>query len=150
MKGKAFIVDLDGTFCDTSHRQHLVEAKKWDEFYAALVHDPVHQWCDDLVWALTQEMRWKPLFVSGRPEKCRADTVKWFEGLWGITLDDKFKLFTRKDGDFRKDAIVKTEIYVAHIEPYYDIQLCIDDRSQVVDAWRELGLVCLQCAPGNF
>lgn len=56
----------------------------------------------------------------------------------------------RKTGDYRKDCIVKEEIYRKDIEPIYDILFCVDDRKQVVDAWRELGLTCLQCAEGNF
>jgi DNA transposition AAA+ family ATPase len=32
----------------------------------------------------------------------------------------------------------------------YNVRFAIDDRDRVVDAWRDLGLVCLQCAPGDF
>lgn len=151
-KKDAIIVDLDGTMCDTSHRQHLVDAKKWDEFYEALDHDPINQWCDDVVWAVQNEMRWKIIYVSGRPEKYRKKTVAWFTEKWGVEVgqDEDFKLFMRKDGDFRQDAIIKKEIYQNHIEPFFNVKLCIDDRKQVVDMWRSLGLVCFQCAEGDF
>lgn len=56
----------------------------------------------------------------------------------------------RKDGDFRKDSIVKEEIYREWIEPFHEVLFCIDDRKQVVDMWRSIGLTCLQCAEGNF
>jgi hypothetical protein len=37
-----------------------------------------------------------------------------------------------------------------HIRPNYDVKYVIDDRDQVVDMWRSLGLRVLQVAPGNF
>jgi hypothetical protein len=155
-KEKAIIVDLDGTYCNTDHRQHLVEAKNWDGFYEALVNDKPNKWCEDLVFALEHEGDFKIIFVSGRPEKYRELTLQWFESLWGYERTDLkegfdfITLFMRKDGDFRKDSIIKEEIYREHIEPKYDIHFCIDDRKQVVDMWRSIGLVCLQCAEGNF
>jgi hypothetical protein len=56
----------------------------------------------------------------------------------------------RKYGDFRQDSIVKQEIYEQLIAPDYDILCVLDDRQQVVDMWREIGLTCLQVAPGDF
>lgn len=156
VKPKAIIVDLDGTMCDTSHRQHLVEAKNWEGFYEALVDDKPNKWCDDMIFAMENELGWHPIFVSGRPEKYREKTLKWFEELWGYGPEDLVSgatfmtLYMRPDGDFRKDAIVKAEIYYDKILPYWDVQLCIDDREQVVVMWRSLGLVCLQCAEGDF
>lgn len=146
-KRAAIIVDLDGTLCDTKHRQHLVEKKKWDEFYEALVDDRPHDWCERLVQAMG-EKGYEIVFVSGRPEKYRTATLDWFD-----RVDSDFRcypLFMRKDGDFRQDAIIKEEIYREHIEPQFDVQFCVDDRKQVVDMWRSIGLTCLQCAEGNF
>ena len=37
----------------------------------------------------------------------------------------------------------REEIYDEEIRPHYIVRLCIDDRTQVVDMWREKGLVCL-------
>lgn len=37
-----------------------------------------------------------------------------------------------------------------NIKDKYDVLFAIDDRSSVVDMWRDLGLVCLQCAEGAF
>jgi len=56
----------------------------------------------------------------------------------------------RKSKDNRKDSIVKEEIYRKHIFPFYYIQFVLDDRNQVVDHLRELGLTVFQVAPGNF
>jgi hypothetical protein len=56
----------------------------------------------------------------------------------------------RKYGDYRKDYVVKREIYEQLIAPDYDILCVLDDRNSVVDMWREIGLTCLQVAPGDF
>ena len=146
MKQKAIIVDLDGTLCNADHRKHLVEntPKDWDSFYEGLVHDKPHEWCLDLIDGMRGMA--EIIFVSGRPDNYYEHTQEWLTR-HGLHI---WPLFMRKQGDFRKDSIVKTEIYRAHIEPIYQVLFCVDDRQQVVDAWRELGLVCLQCAPGNF
>lgn len=155
-KIKAILCDLDGTMCNTDHRQHLVDNKKWDDFYEALEHDPINKWCDDLCFAMSagDAMKAQIIFVSGRPEKYRAKTLAWFAKQWDLEVEDldasDFILHMRKDGDFRKDSIIKEEIYREHIEPKFDVMFCIDDRKQVVDMWRSIGLVCLQCAEGNF
>jgi hypothetical protein len=56
----------------------------------------------------------------------------------------------RSAGDMRKDSIVKEEIYRQEILGRYNVWFVLDDRNQVVDMWRLLGLRCLQVAPGNF
>jgi hypothetical protein len=56
----------------------------------------------------------------------------------------------RKEGDNRKDCIVKEEMFRAHMLPHYYTMLAVDDRDQVVRLWRDLGLTVLQVADGNF
>jgi hypothetical protein len=56
----------------------------------------------------------------------------------------------RKKGDRREDYLVKEEIYKNHIDQIYNVMFVLEDRKQVVDMWRRLGLTCLQCAPGEF
>lgn len=143
---KAIIVDLDGTLCNTDHRQHHVTAKPkdWMAFYGKLNQDAPNKWCLYLIDGMRGLA--EIIFVSGRPDEYYEQTKMWLEG-HGL---DIWPLFMRKSGDFRKDSIVKHEIYHTHIEPHYEVLFCVDDRQQVVDAWRELGLTCLQCAKGDF
>jgi hypothetical protein len=56
----------------------------------------------------------------------------------------------RKTDDFRKDSIIKEEIYQNEIEGKYNVLCVLDDRNQVVEFWRAKGLVCFQVAPGDF
>jgi hypothetical protein len=62
----------------------------------------------------------------------------------------QYQLFMRKTDDFRKDAIIKEEIYQNEIEGKYNVLFILDDRNSVCDFWRSKGLVCFQVAPGDF
>ena len=42
------------------------------------------------------------------------------------------------------------ELYEQHVKDHYDVLCVFDDRNQVVDMWREIGLKCLQVQPGDF
>lgn len=86
------------------------------------------------------------LYVSGREDKYREPTERWLKK----NLLPTGPLFMRKTGDHRKDWIVKGEIFDAHIRGKYNVEFCLDDRNQVVDFWRSIGLTCLQVAPGDF
>lgn len=89
----------------------------------------------------------KVVFVSGRTDEYYNQTEAWLLG-YGISYYEA--LFMRPTGDTRKDAIVKEEIYHREIEGKYNVLFVLDDRNQVVDMWRSLGLTCLQVAEGNF
>jgi len=147
-KQKAIIVDLDGTLCDSSHRKHFVETdgkKDWNKFYDGMVDDPINQWCYDIISTVGYYI----IFVTGRPSKYRKMTYDWLKK---HTIYDSSNsiLLMRPNENFEKDSIIKERLYKEEIKPRFDIQFCIDDRKQVVDMWRSNGLVCLQCAEGNF
>jgi len=55
----------------------------------------------------------------------------------------------RKDGDQRKDNVIKQEI-LKHIKEKYEISFAFDDRKSVVDMWRENGVFCFQCQDHNY
>lgn len=107
----------------------------------------------------------KIIFCSGREDKYRPETIRFIEKyckvaqIQNTTWDRpdneeivpiQYELFMRKTDDFRKDAIIKEEIYQNEIEGKYNVLLVLDDRDQVVNFWREKGLTCFQVAPGNF
>lgn len=143
----AIIIDMDGTLSDCEHRRHFVsgEKKDWKSFNESCSMDPPNDWCVSLACKLAA--CYDIIVVSGRNEEFREITQAWISKQ-GIPITD---LFLRPDGDFRKDSVVKEEIYNKYIKNNYpNVAFCIDDRKQVVDMWRSLGLVCLQCAEGNF
>ena len=84
-------------------------------------------------------------------ENC-YDLTRWWltSHLIGASIRYTPLLFMRGYGNHQRDDIVKEELYTKNVKPYYDVELVIDDRQQVVDMWRKLGLTCWQVAPGNF
>lgn len=144
----AIIVDLDGTLCNTVHRQHHMNGPKkdWKAFYGAIAEDDPNEWCRTIV-EMHAERGYEILFVSGRPGQYREVTETWLKRVMPMV---QYTLLMRPEGDFRKDCDVKLEIYQQHIEPYYNIAFALDDRQQVVDMWRAQGITCLQCAKGDF
>jgi hypothetical protein len=84
--------------------------------------------------------------VSGRDEAARQKTEEWLE-FYGLKYE---KLLMRKAGDFRKDNIVKEEIYNHYIKGKYNVTVIYDDRQQVVDMWRSLGMKVFQVEKADF
>lgn len=85
--------------------------------------------------------------VSGRDEVCRAETEAWLEKHCGGLPSN---LFMRPQNDFRKDSIVKREIYERDILPFYNVIGVFDDRDQVVRELRSMGIKVFQVEEGNF
>ena len=87
------------------------------------------------------------VFCSGRSEAARAATEAWLARHVDIPY---VHLYLRARGDQRRDAVVKREIFDAHIRDVWHVVAVFDDRQQVVDTWRQLGLTVFQVAPGDF
>ena len=133
----------------SSHLKVVVERegkKDWKSFYEECVLDEPHEWCIELIKAMSGTGH-GIVFVTGRPATYRERSEQWLKK---YLPELTYELYTRKDSDYRSDYIIKEEIYREHIEPKWNILFCVDDRKQVVDEWRRLGLTCLQCAEGNF
>lgn len=87
------------------------------------------------------------VFCSGRTAACREATEKWLAEHVAVPYE---ALYMRAEGDMRKDSIVKVEIFDREIRHRWNVVAVFDDRRQVVDAWRALGLTVFQVAPGDF
>jgi predicted kinase len=87
------------------------------------------------------------IFCSGRDAVCRPETEAWLDLYAGVPYE---ALFMRPEGDGRKDAVVKREIFDREIRDNWRIIGVFDDRQQVVRMWRALGLTVFQVAEGDF
>jgi len=146
---KDIIVDMDGTLADISQRLRRAESNPppgkrmdWDIFLDPVVMahtDKPNQHVIHLVRVLSDSGH-NILVTSARNERNRDVTVLQLLN-WKV---DYKKLYLRADGDFRRDDIVKSEIYRNILEDGYMPRIAIDDRNQVVQAWRKLGIHCWQ------
>lgn len=89
----------------------------------------------------------KVIFCSGRKDVYEPQTREFLDTHFP---NMRYSLFMRKTSDSRKDSIVKEEIYMDNIIGKYNITFVLDDRNQVCDQWRSMGLTCFQVAPGDF
>lgn len=134
---KVILVDIDGT---VSHRTNR------DPFeYDKVLSDRPDGVTIDVITSLWRA-GYKIIFISARDDSCFDDTYEWLR----LNCPPFIKLYMRKTGDNRRDAEVKAEIYRNHIEPDYQVFCVFDDRNQVVEMWRELGLKCFQPEYGDF
>jgi predicted kinase len=137
--GNAIICDIDGC---AAHRCD----RNWFE-YDKVINDEPDFAVRNIVNAF-YEKGYSVLFVSGREGTaiCKELTQRWLN-------ENGFKhhaLYMRKEGDFRRDSIVKEEIYNKYIKDKFDVEFVLDDRNQVCSMWREIGLKCLQVQLGDF
>jgi hypothetical protein len=166
------IVDIDGTLAEISHRRHYVASKpkNWKAFNASMHLDEPNTPVIEVVralWTLPLVDEYGPetriLLASGRGEEFRGVTEDWLlkNRIFPENKDPNYiypeypvftyeKLYMRPEKDSRSDVIVKREILDQMRADGFDPTLAIDDRCGVVAMWREAGLTCLQCAPGQF
>ncbi len=133
------ICDLDGTLAHLNGRNpYDASTCEQDELCLpvfSVIH-AVHANCGDDI-----------IFMSGREDKYREQTERWLMGHYAIT---PLHIYMRSAGDMRKDSIIKRELYEAHVKGKYNVRFVLDDRNQVVELWRSLGLTCFQVAEGDF
>ena len=152
------IFDIDGTLLDISHR--LKHIKKTPKDWAAF-RDPKEKVHDDPIMPIINIARaflYSPsdrvIFASGRSEEERVDTVlslsEWFllDGWQKVTPDGKLgdavetyptsPFYMRAEKDYRKDTVVKREMYEQMLVDGYKPKLVFDDRPSVLRMWREI------------
>jgi len=86
------------------------------------------------------------IITSARNERHRDVTIKQLE-FAGIKYS---AMYLRDDGDMRPDDIVKEELLGKIRADGYNPTVAFDDRNQVVNKWRELGINCYQVRSGDF
>ncbi|WPK33639.1 3'-phosphatase, 5'-polynucleotide kinase [Escherichia phage AV109] len=143
-KPKAVIFDLDGTLAiHTSRGPYELDKLSTDEPNPMVVE----------YVKMLHQAGYTIITVSGRESGTENARLKYYVMTreWLLQNDIPFNLhIQRVQGDTRKDDVVKEEIFWKHIAPQYDVKLAVDDRTQVVEMWRRIGLECWQVNHGDF
>ncbi|QSB05008.1 hypothetical protein [Natronoglycomyces albus] len=134
----AVIVDIDGTVALRADRSPY----DWSRVGEDTPNRPVIAVVEALAAA-----GYAIVCVSGRSEVCRPATDFWLHAHVNAQIS---QLHMRGDGDNRADVEVKREIYQRKVRGRFRVECVLDDRDAIVAMWRELGLTCLQVAPGDF
>ena len=154
---KWIIFDLDGTLANIDLRRKLANKSgkmDWEIFFSEklVAEDEPNQPVIDTLHAFA-EAGYSIAIFSGRSESTKDVTEDWLikhgchhdllrmrptENKWKFMPDEKlkFKWFT--------------EEFVDNALSGRDVVCVFDDRDKVVKMWREIGLTCMQVAPGNF
>lgn len=143
-KKQAIIFDVDGTLAHMSGRierrgKHNAPYCDWDAH-----DDDVDEHVVDMLNTLKD--RFDIVILSGRKSSSKLVLETWLKKN-DIHYD---ALYMREAKDNRKDSIIKKEIYEKTIKRKWNVWLVFDDRNQVVEMWRSLGLKVFQVNEGNF
>lgn len=139
-KPKVFIFDIDGTIAN-----HKDIRTPFDESRVGY-DQPIEPVITVLNALLTAAHR--IIFVSGRTEGCRQETIRWIKNHVGYHDFEEIELYMRQIGDRRKDSIIKKEIYDEHILPNYEVIGVFDDRMQVCEMLYENEIFCFNVNQG--
>ena len=131
----AVIFDVDGTLALMRNRGPF----DWDKVDRDAGNDIVLEQV-----YFHKSMGRKIIVVSGRDGSCKDITLEWLK-FYGVFPDE---VFMRPEGDFRKDTIIKKEIYKNNIEGKYNILSVYDDRLSVCEMWHDLGLFVMNVNQG--
>ncbi|RPK55041.1 hypothetical protein EES43_27315 [Streptomyces sp. ADI96-02] len=122
------VFDLDGTLADTAHRQHFLEGAKrdWRGFFAAAVDDP--PLAEGVRMVLDSAEACRIVYLTGRPERCRRDTVDWLSRQ-GLPAGE---LLMRRDDDRRPARRMKLDV-LRRMGRSQEVRMLVDDDELVCD-----------------
>ncbi|MFF1745338.1 hypothetical protein ACFVZI_37645 [Streptomyces mirabilis] len=128
------VFDLDGTLADSTHRQRFLERKPrdWDAFFAAAPQDPPLAQGVALAMRSTEEC--EVVYLTGRPERCRRDTVEWLaaQGL------PEGRVWMRRNDDRRPARHTKLDV-LRRLARDREIHVLVDDDELVCDEAERAG-----------
>ena len=147
---KWVIFDLDGTLADIEDRRQLCTKENgkmdWDKFFNPenIKLDKPNQPVIQMAQALAETGHMIAIF-SGRSKGTQLTTKSWL-----VKHKVPFHILKmRPERNFIPDEQLKLE-WLNDMDWKDDVECVFDDRQKVVDMWREIGLTCMQVAPGNF
>ena len=138
-KKNIVICDIDGTIANNDHRQHLLKNfKDWDKFFAQLHLDkPIYEIIDKVI-GLNNKGK-KIIFITGRPEKYREQTLKWLKNFFNFN----FCLIMRSDDDLRSKVLIKEELFKLHFQQN-EVFIVFENDQDLINLWKKLDLNVFQ------
>ncbi|MDI3403882.1 phosphatase domain-containing protein [Streptomyces cavernicola] len=128
------LFDLDNTLADTAHRQHFLQGRPrdWNGFFAAAPDDP--PLADGLALVREHAEECEIQYLTGRPERCRADTEAWLDR-YGLPAG---RIWMRSDSDRRPARHTKLDV-LRRLARGREVRVLVDDDELVCEAARQAG-----------
>ena len=147
------IFDLDGTLANIEIRRKMATKSNgkmdWDIFFADRLieldepNQPVIDTCKALKAA-----GFNIAIFSGRSASTKQVTFDWLDK-HGVEWDQLKLRPEEHPFKFMPDEKLKLQ-WLDDVDWKDRVTMVFDDRQKVVDMWREIGLTCMQVAPGDF
>ncbi|MFF3500960.1 hypothetical protein [Streptomyces sp. NPDC003247] len=133
------VFDLDNTLADTTHRQRFLERspRQWDAFFAAAPQDPPIP--EGVAMAVESAGECEVVYLTGRPERCRRDTLEWLER---HGLPDG-RVYMRRDDDRRPARRTKLET-LRRLARGREVRVLVDDDDLVCDDAEQAGFTVVR------
>ncbi|MFG2602693.1 hypothetical protein ACGFT2_03865 [Streptomyces sp. NPDC048514] len=133
------VFDLDNTLADTAHRQHHLESRPrdWAAFFAAAPADP--PLAEGVALALESARECEVVYLTGRPERCRRDTLEWLAA-HGLP---EGRVHMRGNADRRPARFTKLEI-LRRLARDRAVRVLVDDDELVCDDAERAGFTVVR------
>ncbi|MER6036561.1 MULTISPECIES: hypothetical protein [unclassified Streptomyces] len=133
------VFDLDNTLADTAHRQHFLEnrPRDWNGFFGAAPADP--PLAEGVTLALETARECEIVYLTGRPERCRRDTLAWLAA-HGLP---EGRVHMRGDTDRRPARFTKLEI-LRRLARDRTVRVLVDDDELVCDDAERAGFTVVR------
>ena len=144
----AVIVDLDGTLCNTTHRQHFLDKNPpdWESFNLHCSYDTPNVFVREVVFDHFLQNRRVHIFTGREGTSLvHARTVEWlkkhkvpFDGLW-----------MREEGDYCPAPELKDKLLNEFYKrcPRQRILCVYEDDPKAIAMFRERGITCMEVRP---
>ena len=132
------VSDIDGVIADCKHRLPLLKEKKYDEFYSLVGEDSLISTGYLLLDIFDCYPDTKIVFLTGRRESSRKDTMAWLRKNEIHRLGAFDAVFMRDDTDHRPSEELKPELFEEILKMYqargfeFDSIYYIDDDPENV------------------
>ena len=142
---KKILCDIDHTISNAAWRDHMIGVSSWDEYHAEAEKDQVIEATVTLVRALYR-CGHDVIGLTSRPIKFRDLSIKWLVK-HDVPIE---KLIMRDENDFRPSPELKLDLAKKEFgnDLNRSVLLLIEDRDDVVAAFRAEGVACVHVRGG--
>jgi ribonucleotide monophosphatase NagD (HAD superfamily) len=132
-KESCYIFDLDGTLAIN------VSGLDWYHPERSMRDDKAQQSVLTILKTL-RDQGFHIIILTARDLKYKKVTLEWL-----ADHDIRYNaLYMRRNSDRTEDSEYKKKVYIQKIKPKYNVFGVFEDRTEVVEMWRRIGLTCFQ------
>lgn len=142
--GPAVVFDMDGVLSDASSRQHHIEVRDWDAFFAACGDDELIHELARLLDCLDPDLR--VLLLTARPLRVRPQTLEWL-GRHNLRWD---LLVMREDDSWAEAWRFKQRSVSEFRDHGFDLRLAFEDDRRNVEMFHGEGVPCVYIHSGYY